>query len=165
MLDQNTQAGVQSLVEADARIRQIAQGFLVPKEGSEESKDARRMANGFAAAEVVISIYNIFQGLRNPSENAMYSLMNDLTLALNTNPFWVQHAGALMTLFIAAVNCANDARQLKLENDPRWKDLETQSRNMWVEIMPYIIFQVHGYAAMRATSLTVKKTFLGLMYG
>lgn len=158
-------ASVQNLMAENTKLREIAHSYVVPKDGSEESKDARRMANAYGAAEAMISLYNIFQGLRNPSENAMYSLLNDLTAALNTNPFWVQHVGTLMPLFIAAVNAANDARQLKLENEPRWKDLEAQARCLWVELYPAIIFLVHGYPAMRAVSVDIKKTFLGLMYG
>lgn len=158
-------ASAQDLIDENVKLRQAAQLYLVPKEGSEESKDARRMANGMAASELIVSLYGIFQGLRNPSENAMYALLNDLTMSLNVNPFWVQHAGSLMPLLIAAVNAANDSRQLKLENESRWKELEAQDRCLWIEILPYIVFLVHGYGAMRAVSADIKKTFLGFMYG
>lgn len=166
MLDNEAiKAGVQNLMAENKKLRDIAHAYLVPKEGSDESKDARRMAMVYGAGELIVSLYGIFQGLQAPTENTMFNLLNDLTLALNTNPFWGQHAGALMPLFIASVNAANDARQLKLENEPRWKDLEAQARNLWVEMIPAIIFLVHGYAAMRVASVDIKKTFLGLMYG
>jgi len=166
MLDSDQiKAGVQNLMAENKKLRDLAHAYLVPKEGSEESKDARRMAMAYGAAEVVVSLYSMFQGLQAPSENTQFNLLNDLTLALNTNPFWGQHAGSLMPLFIASVNAANDARQLKLEGEPRWKDLETQARNLWVEMLPAIVFLVHGYAAMRVASLDIKKTYLGLMYG
>ena len=165
MLDMDMlKSGVQGMMEANKRVRDVAHLYLIPKPDSDEAKDSRKMAMAYGAGEVMVSIYNIFLGLRNPSENAMYFMLTDLTAALNTNPFWVQHTGSLMPLFIAAVNAANDARQLQIENEPRWKDLEAQSRCLWVELFPAIIFLVHGYAAMRLMSVDIKKTFLGLMY-
>ena len=158
-------AGVQMLMADNKRVRDVAHAYLVPKEGSEESKEARRMAMAYGASEVIVSLFSIFQGLQAPNENTMFNLLNDLTLALNTNPFWGQHAGSLMPLFIASVNAANDARQLKLENEARWKDLEAQARNLWVEMIPAVIFLVHGYGAMRVASVDIKKTFLGFTYG
>lgn len=158
-------SNVQGMMEEHNKLREVAHTYLVPKKDTEESKDTRRMANAYAAAEVVVALYSIFQGLRNPSENAMYNMLNDLTVALNTNPFWGQYAGTLMPLFIASVNAANDARQLQIEAEPRWKDLEAQARCLWVEMLPTIVFLVHGYGAMRAVSVDIKKTFLGFMYG
>lgn len=166
MLDHDViKENVQIMMDQNKKLRDIARKYLVPKEGSEEAKDARRMANGIAASEVIVALYNIFQGLQTPSENSMYALLNDLTMTLNTNPFWVQNAATLMPLFIASVNSANDARQLKVEAEQRWEALEAQSRCLWIEMLPYIVFLVHGFAAMRAASVDIRKTYLGLMYG
>lgn len=154
-----------AMMQENAKIRAIAHSYLVPKEGSDDSKDARKMAQGHAASEVMVTIFGIFNGLRTPSENAMYTLLNDMTVALNVNPFWAQYASTLMPLFIAAVNAANDARELKAGNEVKWSNLQQQSANLWVELMPAIVFLVHGYGAMRLASVEIKKSFLGLMYG
>lgn len=153
------------MIAADKKVRDLASNYLIPKEGSEAAKDAQKMAEGFAATDLVVSLFRIFQGLQNPAENSMYQMLSDLTFGLNTNPFWVRHAGTLMPLFIAAVNAANDARQLRINPEERWKGLEHQSRCLWVELIPAIIFLVHGYGAMQLASLEIKKSFLGLMYG
>ncbi len=166
MLDMTAvRASVDAMQKENAKVRELAQMFLIPKEGSDDSKDARKMAQGHSGAEVMVTIYSIFHGLQHPAENAMFMLLNDMTAALNTNPFWVQNVGTLMPLLIAAVNGANDARELKVMNEPKWAALEQQARCLWVELMPAIIFIVHGYAAMRFSSTEIKKAFLGLMYG
>lgn len=156
---------VSAMERENDKVRAIAHKFLVPTKDSEESKDARKMAQGYAASEVMVTVFNIFRGLKTPSENAMFDLLNNMTIALNTNPFWAQYVGTLMPLFIAAVNGANDARELQVMGETKWNALQGQSKDLWVEIMPAIVFLVHGYAAMRLVSTEIKKSFLGLMYG
>lgn len=147
------------------RIREAAKQFLVPKEGSEEAKDNARMATAYYAVEVVCSIFNVFASLRSPNSLNTFMAVSDLTISLNTNPFWVRNAGHLTPLLIAAVNAANDAREIDAVQEPRWKSLKEQCENNWLDILPTIVFLTHGQAIMRITSVEMKKTFLGLIYG
>ena len=148
-----------------AKIREAAKSFLLPKEGTEEAKDALRVSNALGAVEVACSLVSIFSSLQTPTANAAFSMLTDLTIALNTNPFWVRNVGSLMPLLIAAVNGANDAREMDVNPEPRWNTLREQSRCLWLELLPQLIFLTHGYAAMRLQSVQMKKTFHGLLNG
>lgn len=155
---------VQTMMKDALQVREIAQGFLMPKT-DEERKDPLRMANCTAAVEVICAIFNIFFSLRTGTVNGAFTLTNDLVIGLNTNPFWVRNAGAIMPLMIAAVNAANDARELKTANESHWTGLQQQSENMWLEILPTVAFLCSGYGHMRLISVEMKKAFHGLMNG
>lgn len=156
---------VQAMAAEQSKVREIAKKFLIPAEDTKESKDPERMAMSIAAVEVVCSLVNIFGCLQSPTQNSAYALLTDLTTSLNTNPFWVRNQGSLATLLIASVNGANDARELSVGAEPRWDALREQSKNLWVEMLPQIVFMAAGYATMRLTSVEIKKTFLGLVNG
>lgn len=154
---------VEALASDASRIRDAARHFFIPKEDSKEAKDMERMAAASYAIEVVVSLVNIFSALRSPGQANTFLAISDLTITLNTNPFWVRNAGHLTPLLIAAVNAAEDARELSVSAEPAWQSLETQSRNMWLEILPTLLFLCHGTAMMRLRSTEIKKTFAGLL--
>lgn len=165
MTDSTVQA-VASLLSEATKIRDLAQSFLMPVKDSPESKDNERLAACAFAVEVVVSLVNVFTALRNPTPVNTEMVISDMVIGLNTNVFWIQKGGQLMPLLIAAVNADKDAKELKLRNESTWKDLEKQSANMWLEILPTIIFLTQGQYAMRAKSVEIKKAFastLGIM--
>lgn len=140
-------------------IRDLATKFLVPTEGTNESKDAKKMGDALAAVEVVISLVNIFNTVFNTSRTNLLDTIVDLTFTLNSNPFWARNSAYLMPLFTAALNSAMDYRDTENNKEPLWEKLRYHDRNMWLELLPAIMFLVHGYIGMRLVSNEMKKTF------
>ena len=145
------------------KIVAVATKFLVPLEGSEESKDPRRMADAYAAVSVVVSMCNIFSALYSENNNFAMTAIVDLTFALNSNTFWVKNAGYFMPLVNAAVNAAQDFRDQELVDEPVWETMKQHNRMQWLEILPAVVFLASGYVAMRKYSLEMKKTFVALV--
>ena len=140
-------------------IRDLANKFLVPPEGTNESKDAKKMGDALAAVEVIVSLISIFNTVFNTTKTNPLNAIADLTFTLNTNPFWIKNAGYLMPLFTAALNGAMDYRDTENNKEPMWDKLRYHDRNMWLELLPAIMMLVHGYIGMRAVSNEMKKTF------
>jgi hypothetical protein len=85
--------------------------------------------------------------------------ITDLVFVLNTNTFWVQNASYLVPLMNSAVNSFVDAQELRLKGEPLWKDLEYHNNNVWLELLPAVVFCLKGYPEMRKISLEMKKAF------
>jgi hypothetical protein len=163
MIDQQEiVATVAAMAAESAKIREAAKSFLLPKE---EGLHPEQLSNALGAIEVCVSLVNIFTSLQTPTANAAYAMLTDLTVALNTNPFWVRNVGSLMPLLIAAVNGANDAREMDANPEPRWTALREQGRHLWLELLPQLVFLTRGHAYMRLTSVKMKQTFHGLLNG
>lgn len=156
---------VAAMVSSTTRMREAIKGFIIPKEGTDEAKDTGRMANAYYAVEVAVSVCNIFTALGSPNVNATFTLVTDLTINLNTNPFWVRNTGHLMPLIIAGVNASMDYREMSIEPEPKWDALREQCKWLWLDIFPTIMFLVHGFALTRLCSVQMKKTIAGLVNG
>lgn len=157
---------LEAMVASTSRMREALKAFIVPKEGTEEAKDTGRMANAYYALEVAVSVCNIFTSLGNPSVNATFMLITDLTINLNTNPFWVRNTSHLMPLIIASVNASMDYRDMSAaEPEPKWAALQEQCKWLWLDILPTIMFLVHGLVITRLSSIEMKKTVAGITNG
>ncbi|MGH7744024.1 MAG: hypothetical protein ACREQ5_04290 [Candidatus Dormibacteria bacterium] len=157
--------GVSLLIDNNARVRALANKFLLPKETSEDTKDNLKMGNALAAVEVVCSLVNVFSALLTTNPVFTQIAITDLTFGLNSNSFWVRNTGHLMPLFIASINGISDYNLMALENEPRWSDLRAQGKNLWLEILPTIVFLIHGYPRMKECSIEIKKSFASILDG
>lgn len=136
-------------------VRDLAKKFLMPLEGSEDMKNPRLVADAIGAVEVVVSICNMFRALIT-SSSGRQSLW-DLTFLLNSNPFWVQNRTFFMPLLIAAQNANMDYVQGNTE--PLWDKLYYHNKQVWLELLPMVVYQLHGPAKMQLVSLEMKKSF------
>jgi len=158
-------AVIQAVLAEAKQLRELVQEFLVPKEGTEESKDPARMANSLYAVEAVLGIINIFSALERPSGVATFTAITDLTFALNYNPWWVANASYIMPILSSAVNACLDSAELGIKSEPRWEPMRASCNRVWLEILPAIVLRVHGYAHMRACSVRMKQSFDGVLNG
>lgn len=167
MLDiAEVQETVNAMALSSSRIRTAARDILVPKDGTEEAKDPARMHNALCAVEVVCSIVNIFSSIASPNASSTFTVITDLTINLNTNPFWVRNNPHLMPLLIAAVNASMDYRDMCIgPQEPKWEWLKQHNKWFWLDILPTIVFLTHGFAPTRVVSVEMKKTFAGLLDG
>lgn len=159
------------LVTTVAKTRELATHYLLPQRPGLEFdiKDprgpnsnpefVRKMANATAAIEVTCSLVNTFGVMAGFANFNAQMAIADLVFVLNTNTFWVQNAAYLVPLMNSAVNSFLDAQELKLKNEPLWKELEYHSNNNWLELLPAIVFCLKGYPEMRKISLEMKQAF------
>jgi hypothetical protein len=145
-------------------IRELAQHYLLPEKPATPAEQGspefnKKMALATGAVEVVCSIVNLFGVMR---KNRMYSpesVIPDLVFALNTNVFWLANASYLMPILNASVNAINDNASLKLKGDASWGPLEYHNNNVWLELLPAVLFCIKGYPVMREKSLEMKQAF------
>jgi hypothetical protein len=153
------------LVNTAVRVRELAVHYLMPDKSEFEVKGingpeyARKMANATAAVEVVCSLVNSFGVMAGFQNYSSQIAITDLVFVLNTNTFWVQNASYLVPLMNSAVNSFVDAQELRLKGEPLWKDLEYHNNNVWLELLPAVVFCLKGYPEMRKISLEMKKAF------
>jgi len=159
-----------SLAFTAAKTRELATHYLLPERSGLEfdiqnkapnsNPDfVRKMANATAAIEVVCSLVNTFGVMAGFANFNAQMAVADLVFVLNTNSFWVQNASYLVPLMNSSVNSFLDAQELRVKNEPLWKELEYHNNNTWLEILPAIVFCLKGYADMRKISLEMKKAF------
>jgi hypothetical protein len=151
-------------VRAVTDVRALAQHyFLPPKPTDPKQMDTpdftRKMAHGTAAVELVCSLMNVFGVAAELRSFSGQSACADLTFGLNTNPFWVANSTYLMPLLNAAINGFNDNQALRESPQPLWSNLQYHNRNIWLELLPAILFCLKGYGAMREKSLEIKQAF------
>jgi ABC-type glycerol-3-phosphate transport system permease component len=152
-----------------ARVRALATHYLMPNKADFDARQAnnpeyaRKMANATAAVGVVCSLVNTFGVMAGYENYVPQMAIADLVFILNTNTFWVQNATYLVPLLNSAVNAFNDTQELKAKNEPLWRDLVYHNNNVWLEILPAIVFCLKGYAEMRAVSNEMKQAFEPLL--
>jgi hypothetical protein len=164
-LNKETLDGIAVLrIKSADEIRKLAQHYLLPKKPTEQ-KDVgspefiRKMADSTAAVEVVCSLVNIFGVMANLRFFGSDMAIADLTFSLNTNVFWVKNANYLVPILNTSINAFMDNQTFLVIAQPLWDDLEYQSRNVWLEILPAIVFCLNGYSAMRSVSVEIKQSF------
>ena len=151
-------------VQVVADIRSLAQHYLLPERYADQKENVapeyvRKQADAAAAVELVCSLINVFGVMAGAKNYSGEAAIADLTFSLNTNIFWVKNATYLMPVLSAAINAYQDNQQLKVQNQALWAPLEYHNRNVWLEVLPAIVFCLNGYAAMRKVSLEMKQAF------
>ena len=151
------------LLSQNEKLRDIAKKFLIPEKVPEQ--DSRKLAEATAAVEVVLSVVNIFNTIYSNQRHTCLAAITDLTFALNSNVFWVKNSGYLMPLLNGAINAALDYKEAeeKLAEEklpePLWDKFDYHNKFAWLEILPAIVFLVHGFGKMRVHSTEIKKSF------
>lgn len=148
------------------RVRELAKIYFAPQLNDNEKNSLgvpeaqKKISESVLAIEVVCSLANIFgvsQGFKNYSPEIA---LLDLTFTLNTNPFWVRNASYLMPLVNASINASLDgSMQLATPGDSLWDKLRYHHKNMWLELLPAVLYCLSGYKIMREKSLEMKKAF------
>jgi hypothetical protein len=153
-----------------AKTRELATYYFMPQKieyndpkGLASPDFARKMANSTAAVEVVCSLVNSFGVMAGYQNYSSQMAISDLVFTLNTNAFWVQNASYLVPLMNAAVNAFLDSQELRLKDEPLWRDLDLHCRSCWLELLPAIMFCLKGYPEMRKVSLEMKQAFEPLL--
>lgn len=149
---------ITSIVSAKQNMRNVLNGYLVPSKG-DETKDSKRMADGLAAVEVIVSIINLFDTLNAPNKISTTTAIVDLTYGLNRNHFWLANAGYLMPLITAGINAMADYTEAKQEQ--LWDKLQYHNKHAWLEAIPAVVFCLLGPTEMRRLSDEMKKWALG----
>lgn len=145
-------------------VRALAQHYLMPEKPTAE-KDAgspefiRKLADSTAAVEVVCSLVNMFGVMTGLVYYSSEAAVTDLTFVLNTNQFWLKNSTYLMPLVSSAINAFSDNHKLREVPQPMWDSLAYHNRNVWLEILPAVVFCLNGHAAMRTVSLEMKQAF------
>jgi len=146
-------------------VRSIARKYLVPNDDPEIGKllaaDAKRMGDAVSAVEVVVSIVGIFKSLITSHPISSQLALTDISFTLTENSFWQQHAGVIMPIYHAGFNAVLDFHLSKKE--PLWDKMEYRNKYLWLEILPLIAKQLHGFAYMRKVSDHFKKSIEGLV--
>lgn len=146
-------------------IRKTASHYFLPAEKPADNNTfaqteySKKLAESHLAVELVCSLVNVFGVMLRSDIFSTEAAISDLTFSLNTNPFWVKNSSYLMPVLAIAVNGVLDAKKLRLKNEPLWSNLWYQSRNLWLEVLPAILFCLSGYAEMQKKSLEIKQSF------
>jgi ABC-type glycerol-3-phosphate transport system permease component len=157
------------IVGTAARVRELATHYLMPSKADFDARTAgspeyvRKMANSTAAVEVVCSLVNTFGVMAGYHNYVPQMAIADLVFILNTNTFWVQNASYLVPLMNTAVNAFNDNQELRVKNEPLWRELVYHNNNCWLELLPAVVFCLKGYAEMRRVSVEMKQAFEPLL--
>lgn len=171
MLNAQELEGIAELrVKTVMEVRALAQHYLLPEKPTNEKELGapefmRKMADAAAAVEVICSIVNVFgvmTGLRHFSGD---SAITDLTFVLNTNQFWLKNSSYMMPLVNSSVNAFSDNYALTEKPQPLWGALVYHNRNVWLELLPAVVFCLSGHSAMRKVSLEMKQSFEKFLRG
>jgi hypothetical protein len=95
---------------------------------------------------------------RDVSNAQIFNLMISLWVKLPFNSFWNTHKGFLMPILLLAINAWQDANVLE-KNTGNDKVYAYVLRNLTLQILPMVIFILHGEKRMRELSLEMHRFF------
>lgn len=151
-------------------VRDLANLYFMPERPQDERERGnpeymKRTALATGAVEVVCALVNIFGVMHGLKTYSAQAAISSLTFTLNTNPFWVANVQYLMPLLNAAMNAFEDNNQIRSSDQPLWEGMYKRNKDVWLELLPAILFCLKGYGAMRDKSLEIKQAFTKFVNG
>lgn len=151
-------------------VRDLAVHYFMPERPQEERERGnpeymKRVALASGAVEVICSLVNVFGVMHGLRTYSAEQAITNLTFTLNTNPFWVANVQYLMPLLNAAMNAFSDNIELKAKQQPLWENMYRHNKQVWLELLPAVMFCLKGYSAMREKSLELKQSFEKFLNG
>ena len=94
------------------------------------------------------------------SEAQIFSLIMSLWVKLPFNSFWNAHKGFLMPVLLMSINAWQDANVLE-KGEGSDQVYAYVFRNLTLQVLPMVIFILHGEQRMRELSLEMHRFFTG----
>lgn len=151
-----------AVIEVNAAIRNI---LLEQFEVGDAAQSAGYKAYATLAAEVGVSVANIFLALQNKGAGRTYVALCDLVYQLNANKFWVDNASAIHPLIVSALSAHKDSGMFEL--DRHTQDTYALHDGLWyasiyapLEIFTQIALLLGGPALLNKHSTTIKTALM-----
>ena len=94
------------------------------------------------------------------NQDQVFNLMHSLWGILPFNDFWNRHKGFLMPVLLMSLNAWLVANKLE-DGDSNDRVYAYTTRNLTLQVLPLMVYVLHGDARMRELSYEIHKFFTG----
>lgn len=148
------------IISVDDEVREILnEHFELHKDSRKDDNEYKAVAT--AAIEVGLSISNLFLSIKYSSSNRGFSVINDLVLNLNSNPFWNANSKVLVPAITMGLNAHKDYANMSLARSEArdyaiYDRLMCGAQSVPLEVFSLLLFLTGGPDLMAKQGLNLK---------